>query len=297
MDGSQPESPAVAPSEAAAIPAPTWQIASHSGTRGLAVSADAQAVARRSRQVASIYNWAAILASLGFLYASTIPWVFAVPDFDSRVAGVWESLRWDPAQPLDPVANVLAFVPVGFLWSAAWIGSPRGRRRRPLDLMSVAFGCLLLAVLAETLQFWIPLRDPSIRDVLALECGAIVGCGVWLATGSRVTAGLGGIVGRFDRSSGRGAFRELGRFGWWAAGYLVCVLLVRFASPIRFFLTYRNMSTSLQHLPVSWPTLGAPWPQGLRAVLAVAFGLNLFLLAVCRLGAWSVRHLKGRNLD
>jgi VanZ family protein len=297
MDGPQPESPAVAPSEAAAAPAQTWQIASHSGTGGLAVRADAEAAARRSQQVDSIHLSAAILASLGFLYASTIPWVFALPDFDSRVAGVWESLRWDPAQPLDPVANVLAFVPVGFLWSAAWIGASRARRRLPLDLMTVAFGCLLLAVLAETLQFWIPLRDPSIRDVLALECGAIVGCGLWLVTGARVTTGLGRFVDRFDRLNGRGAFRTLRRVGWWIAGYLVCVLLGRFASPIRLFLTYRNMSTSLQHLPVSWPALGTPWPRGLWTVLAVAFGVNLILLGVCRIGAEGVRQLRGRDLD
>jgi hypothetical protein len=75
------------------------------------------------------------------------------------------------------------------------------------------------------------------------------------------------------------------------------VLLVRFASPIRLFLTYREVSTSLQHLPVSWPALGAPWPKGRRAVLAVALGLSIFLFAVSRLGAWGVRCLRGRELE
>jgi VanZ family protein len=247
---------------------------------------------RTWRLVESAYITAALLASIGFLYLSTIPWVFAAPDFDSRLEGVWASLRWDPAQSLDPFANVLAFIPVGFLWSAAWCTSWPKRRARPVDMIPVAVGCLLLAILAETLQFWIPLRDPSIRDVLALECGAMIGCGLWLALGKRVTSKLRRMTEPFASWIERRPVSWLRLAALYGAVYLACVGMVRFANPIQLFLAYRDVSTSLQHIPLSRPDLGTPWPQSPAVVLAVAAGAALFLVGVCRFGRRTVRAWK-----
>ena len=182
MDGTQNEPAATIGPSSVPAAGRRWQLESQSMPEQK-VEAAARRAGRAWRQVEAAYITAALLASLGFLYLSTIPWIFAAPDFDSRLEGVRASLRWDPAQPLDPFANVLAFIPVGFLWTAAWCSSWPKRRARAADMIPVALGCLLLAILAETLQFWIPLRDPSIRDVLALELGAIIGCGLWLAAG------------------------------------------------------------------------------------------------------------------
>lgn len=248
--------------------------------------------ARSWRRLESAFITAALFASLGFLYLSTIPWIFATPDFGSRWEGVRESVRWDPAQPLDPFANVLAFVPVGFLWMGAWCTSSPRRRARVADGIRVSLGCLVLALAAETLQFWIPLRDPSMRDVLALEVGAIAGCMLWLAAGEHVVGRLYPISESFQSRREQRSRSKLKRLAVYGAFYLACVAIVRFANPIQLFLAYRDVSTSLQHIPLSRPALGAPWPQAPAAVLTVAAGVALSLLGVCRFGPPAVRAWK-----
>jgi len=291
MEGTQNEPAATVGASSVPAAARGWQLESQSMPEQN-VEAGAQRAGRTWRQVESAYITAALLASLGFLYLSTIPWIFAAPDFDSRLEGVWESLRWDPAQPLDPFANLLAFIPVGFLWSAAECTSWPKRRARATDMIPVALGCLLLAILAETLQFWIPLRDPSIRDVLALECGAMIGCGLWLAAGERVTSQLCQMAEPFASWTERRSASWLRRSAFYGALYLASAGMVKFANPIQLFLTYRDLSTSLQHIPLSRPNLGTPWPQSPAAVLAVAAGVALLLVGVCRFGSKAVRSWK-----
>ncbi len=195
-------------------------------------------------------------------------------------------------QPLDPFANVLAFIPVGFLWSAARCASWPKQRARAAEMIQVTLVCLLLAFLAETLQLWIPLRDPSIRDVLALECGAIIGCGLWLAAGERVTSQLCHMADPFASWTERRSAFWLRRPALYGALYLGCVGMVKLANPIQLFLSYRDLSTSLQHIPLSRPDLGTPWPQSPTAVLADAAVLCLLLIGVCRFGPRAVRSWK-----
>ncbi len=247
------------------------------------------------QRVEAIYIVLAILAALAFLYASTVPLVFAVPDFDSRLEGVRASWHWSLAQPLDPVANVLAFIPLGFLWAAAWCASPSNRRPRANEIAPVAIGCLILATTAEVLQFWIPLRDPSLRDIFALECGALFGCGLWLATGDRLTTKLCRLAERLAVSFSRFARMRVPTLI--IGTFVASLLLVIFANPVRLFLAYRDLSISLQHIALSRPNLGPPWPQGLVDVLWVSGVTAVLLIAACLLGRAAVRTLKARRLD
>jgi len=291
MEGTQNEPAATVGPSSVPAAARGWRLESQSMPAQNVEAAD-QRAGRVWRQVESAYITAALLASLGFLYLSTIPWIFAAPDLDSRLEGVWESLRWDPAQPLDPFANVLAFIPVGFLWSAAWCTSWPKRRARATEMIPVAMGCLLLAILAETLQFWIPLRDPSIRDVLALEFGAMIGCGLWRAVGERATSQLCRMAEPVASWAERRSTSWLQRSALYCALYLACVGMVRFANPIQLFLTYRDISTSLQNIPLSRPDLGTPWPRSPAAVVAVAAALCLLVIGVCRFGSKALRSWK-----
>jgi hypothetical protein len=294
MEGTRNEPAAVAGTEASLEPERSWRIESHAGIAGPTADRRAERAPQILEQVESAYIIGAILGSIAFLYLSTIPWVFAIPDFESRLAGVWKSFRWDSAQPLDPIANVLAFIPVGFLWSAAWSASPNRRRWRPQEPVKAAIVCLVLATVAETLQFWIPLRDPSIRDVLALECGAILGCGLWLAAGPWVTVALRRLVDRSMAVSPR--LDRLRRILLFGSAYLTCLLIVVYASPVRLFWMYRNWSISLQHLPISRPNLGSPQPHGLLAELLGSAGVALLPVGVCRFGLRAVRSFKQRDL-
>lgn len=68
------------------------------------------------------------------------------------------------------VANILMFVPLGFLLTLLFRDRWRG-----------ASLALVLSVIAELAQAFIPSREPSLRDVLANAMGAAVGAGVaWL---------------------------------------------------------------------------------------------------------------------
>jgi VanZ like protein len=73
----------------------------------------------------------------------------------------------------DAVRNFLLFIPLGFFAS--------GRFRRALWAVAA---CAALSLLVETLQQWIPGRDPSASDLLFNAVGAAVG--VALARSSRV---------------------------------------------------------------------------------------------------------------
>ncbi|HEV8000676.1 MAG TPA: VanZ family protein [Planctomycetaceae bacterium] len=295
LEGTRHEPGAVVSPNVAVGPSRQWQIDSQLSEARLAAQREAKHARKVFEQVEAAYVAIAVLGSLAFLYLSTIPWVFAVPDFESRLAGVWESLRWDRAQPLDPIANVLAFIPIGFLWSAAWSANPTKRRWRAIEVARVAIGCLVLATVAEVLQFWIPLRDPSIRDILALECGALLGCGLWFTAGPWISVVLGRSIERLMFHHPR--FFRLRRRLLIGATYFACVLIVIFASPVRLFWTYRGWSISLQHLPVSRPDLVSPQSQGLLADVFCSAVVALVLVSACFIGQSAVRFFKRRDLS
>jgi VanZ family protein len=289
MEGTRNEPAAIVGAEATVEPERRWLIESQAVDARLIVERAARA-RRVFDQVESAYISVAILGSIAFLYASTTPWVFAIPDFESRLAGVWESFRWDPAQPLDPIANVLVFIPIGFLWSAAWSASPTKRRWHPIETATAAIGCLVLAIVAEVLQFWIPLRDPSIRDILALECGAILGCSLWLAAGHWVTTVLCQLLDRSRLLHPR--LDRLRRSVLFGSAYFACLLIVVYASPVRLFWTYRNWSISLQHLPISRPDLSSPQRHGLLTELLSGAVVALLVVSACYIGQSTVRFFK-----
>jgi hypothetical protein len=196
------------------------------------------------QQVASIYLTAAVLATVGFLYGSVIPLIFAVPNYQSRIRGAFAPSPWNLAQLFDVIANLAAFVPLGFLWGAACNTLVPKARAKFDRFVTVALGCLGLALLAETLQIWIPLRDPSIRDVLALEWGAVTGYGLWLRTGRGTTVVLALCVERFAPLGASRIFR----FRWIALFltlFVVCLAVNCYANPTQLFLLYRFRSTSL----------------------------------------------------
>ena len=206
------------------------------------------------QQIASVYITTALLATIGFLYASVIPLVFAVPNFWVRLLGAFAPSPWNSASLFDVAINILAFVPLGFLWAAAW-SSTLPSNRLSGQFVTIALGCLGLAILAEGLQFWIPLRDPSIRDVLILEWGAILGYRLWLAAGHWTTSVLASWIDRLFRLGGPGLFR----LRWPAlsvAVFALCLVLNCYASAPQLFLLYRFRSTSLQDVAFSLHNAG-----------------------------------------
>ena len=241
-----------------------------------------------SEQVASVSVTIAVLATLGFLYASLIPLIFRVPDFRARFLAMFEPSPWNAAQVLDVGANVLAFVPLGFLWAAACHTVSGPRQTQMKIFAAVGCGCLGLATLAETLQFWIPLRDPSLRDVFALEMGALVGYGLWRVMRRRTTVALSWLVEQTVRLGGW----RLYRLRWpllLATVFLVCFVVNCYASPSQLFLLYRFRSTSLHDVARALHNADVARPRGPLAALLPSTLATILIGGACRASQSAVR--------
>ena len=197
-------------------------------------------------QVEWLYVTAAGVASIGFLYGSTVPLVFAVPNFEQRLLGMF-TISWNREGLLDLVVNVLAFVPLGFLWSAAGSFSlPTGGRTRGA-LGPVIFGCLGLATLGEVLQIWI--RSVLLQPATSWRWSVApcIGYGLWSLAGTWTTACMGRCTHSLFKVGGPGLFH----LRWqilFVATFLACLIVNCYASPTQIFLLYRFRSTSLNEV-------------------------------------------------
>jgi len=246
------------------------------------------------QQVASIYLTAAVLATVGFLYGSLIPLIFAVPDYESRVRGAFAPSPWNLAQLFDVAANVAAFVPLGFLWGAA-CNTLVPKSRAKFDMfVTVALGCLGLAMLAETLQVWIPLRDPSIRDVLALEWGAVLGYGLWKGAGRGTTVVLARCIERFARPGASPVFR-LRWLALFLAVFAGCLMMNCYANPTQLFLLYRFRSTSLEDVAFALANATVKQSHDPRIVWLPSLVTAVLLVGLCFAAQRGVRFALARR--
>jgi glycopeptide antibiotics resistance protein len=134
------------------------------------------------------YAWLA----LGFLalviYGSLVPFHFrplAASEAAARLAEVCRSpLRVESRS--DWLANILLFIPLGFLLMAAWCAD-RPRWTGLVAALVVVPACALLSAAIEFTQLYFPPRVTSLNDVAAESLGGLLGTVLWLAAGQRLT--------------------------------------------------------------------------------------------------------------
>ncbi len=135
------------------------------------------------------YMWAAILFMLLFVYGSFVP-------LEYRALGLSEAiekfrrvryLHLGLYSRADFVANLLLWVPIGYLWLAA-LDTDR-RRRISLIIGLPCITAMLAAVIVgvEFAQLWFPRRTVSQNDMLAESVGAVLGVAGWFLVGRRMT--------------------------------------------------------------------------------------------------------------
>ena len=130
------------------------------------------------------------------LYGSLVPFTVrplsfdtALETFSTRMSrGVSFESRSDWA------ANVILFVPLGFLAA----GAVTVDRKRTAAVLAMIPAMTALSAAIEFCQLWFPARTTSVNDVAAETLGGAIGVGAWLAMGQAVTdrvravwAGLG----------------------------------------------------------------------------------------------------------
>lgn len=236
-------------------------------------------------RVISLFAVISILNIAAFMYASTVPLVFAVPDYRARLTEFVASFPAESGRTFDWTVNILALIPLAFFSSGVLVNRAATGSSPYRQYCHVASGCLALAVFAETLQLWLPLRVPSLRDLVALECGAILGCALWQILGARTTNLCVTIC---QRSAGwRGGWPRglpwLTLVGFLFAG---CLAINRWASPSQFFQMYR-------HRTFSSAAAGVHRDFAVGIALSNSAGTALILSGLCSLG---VRALESNRI-
>ncbi len=90
----------------------------------------------------------------------------------------------------DWVANILLYIPLGFLLSGAAQGQSSSFFKNSLVLGAVFFSCLVAAVLIEFFQLFFSPRTVSVNDLIAEGIGSGVGIFLWAGFGDSLLHAL-----------------------------------------------------------------------------------------------------------
>ncbi len=180
---------------------------------------------------------AAIVVTVLGVYGGMLPLRFRDVSWDSAVSQFRWMLKlnywrdWSPSYIADLAGHVILFTPMAFLWLATFCAD---RRRRAVLL---AFPLVLVILVPpalgiEFIQVWVETRGPSKHDLIADAGGAVIGLGLWLALGQRLTHWL------------RALFRDRGALT--LARRLLWVYLIGFVflsiMPMDFQLSLKGMA-------------------------------------------------------
>jgi VanZ family protein len=220
--------------------------------------------------------WGLWLAYVFFVvYATALPFDFS---FDPDVLALkvnW--INWDPTHlkitgeptPIsDLVANVLFFVPLGFLG----VFLQRGRSGVRQVFVATLTG-FVLSLGVETLQFFTPTRNPATSDLICNTAGALLGAWVAVFFAHHVRTQMQDRLSEWARREPRMLL---------LAGMVVLEIL-RAVIPLNVAIAVNLLKKSVRssELAVDWASLASwqTWAQNLEIVLinAVLGGL-LFLV-------------------
>ncbi|WP_296901218.1 VanZ family protein, partial [Thiohalocapsa sp.] len=127
--------------------------------------------------------WLLCLIYLGFVvYGSLVPLEWRDVPFDQAVARFASIgfLDLGAASRADWVANIVLYVPLGFLACAALFGLRAHGALAWIGATTVFAACVAVAVAVEFLQIFFAPRTVSLNDLLAETIGSAIGVGLWL---------------------------------------------------------------------------------------------------------------------
>lgn len=225
-----------------------------------------------------LWGWVAAY-TIGLAYVSLIPF---------RYLGLSPATWWQRVVELpwldigvsgraDWIANLVLFIPFGFL--LAWASAGRSRRATSRVVVLPALAIVLLALVIETIQPQFAPRTASLNDILAGCVGGAIGLAVWLLAGGWIVARLKAA----GRPGLRGASAALRVYS------VAYVLLALF--PYDFVTDLGELSQRLEARP---PAL--VFAECVRATRCLA-GVVLEALSVAPIGAWLAMraYLAGRR--
>jgi glycopeptide antibiotics resistance protein len=121
------------------------------------------------------------LALMAFAaHGSLVPWNYTPRDFDAAIKQLLATGKSDhPLSSVDWGVNVMLLIPAGFCLAAATWARNASLANRVAWSVVVLCGCATFSVLIELAQSWFPPRVPSVADIVAQICGAVIGIVCW----------------------------------------------------------------------------------------------------------------------
>jgi len=223
---------------------------------------------------------AALLYALFVVYGSLIPFDWR-PQATADALAAFEAIPYlelGVASRADWVANILLYIPLSFLWSAALaIG------RRPwvaaISASVVAIGCVALAFAIEFAQLYFPPRTVSQNDLIAETIGTALGIALWFAAGPKLFALWRGFL-----RGGTGAHRSF------LALFVLAYLALSFF-PYDLLVSSAELRDKLANPDVA--TWGVAGSCGGALACSVKLGTELLLaMPIGALLAWAVPSLR-----
>jgi VanZ family protein len=215
----------------------------------------------RPRPISRHYEAGLWVAALFYLLALVLVSLFPFQGWTWSQALPWDFL-WQPLPryrtEFDLWTNILAYIPLGLLWASLLAvrrqSSLVGRRALPLaPMVQACLLGLLLSLVMEGLQTYLPSRRAQWLDLLANGVGTALGVVLWAA---------GHYLSRWHRARQRpfrGAICALPLPGSWLVGSLLLIVWVfAQASPQLLWLALGDALSSILPLrPWAW-AMGLP---------------------------------------
>jgi glycopeptide antibiotics resistance protein len=135
-----------------------------------------------------------ILAYLPFVYLLIIIYCSFIP-FDYRPVSLPEAwsrflaipyLKLGVASRADWIANILLYIPLGFLSTACLMDAVRSPGAKVLFVLVALHVCFFIAAGIEFLQIFFAPRTVSLNDIMAEVLGAAGGIALWCIAGRRL---------------------------------------------------------------------------------------------------------------
>ena len=162
----------------------------------------------KSRELNSSHGlgWLALAYVAFVVYGSLVPLDFK-PHSLAAALTTFERIRYldlGAGARADWVANLLLYIPLGFLVIGAATANSRSAIARIVFSIVVLLSCVILAVAIEFTQVFFPPRTVSMNDLIAELIGTVVGITLWHVLGAQFIRIFGTLF-----AGGAGARRAL----------------------------------------------------------------------------------------
>lgn len=221
----------------------------------------------------------ALAYTLFVVYGSLVPFEFRAISWDNAVAG-FAAIQWlelGVGSRADWVANLILYIPLGYLW----LGAIAGRRKQAVAWsVGILLSGLLITGIALSIEFaqqFFPPRTVSLNDLFAEFVGSALGMLLWMLAGRP----LSDIWHRFVQGGAQAV----------SAGLLVYILAYLFLSlfPYDFLLSAAEWRAHLTAGKAGWLFAGScRWQCGLKLVPEMLAVLPFGLLLVNKSGRFSL---------